>query len=103
MSHKSKRMSTVEPVFGTLINFLGMRKVNTPGQAGAHKCMLMAASAFNLKKLLKYAKMPIKLIAKHLEIQTQKGKTKQNFFLAFIDLITSHLRLSNHIFQNDLS
>ena len=53
--HKTKRKSTVEPVFGTLINFLGIRKVNTRGQAGAHKCMVMAACAFNLKKLLKYA------------------------------------------------
>ncbi len=61
--HKAKRMSTVEPVFGTLINFLGMRKVNTRGIQQASKCMLLAATAFNtstslstgLKKLLKYS------------------------------------------------
>jgi hypothetical protein len=84
--HKSKRMSTVEPVFGTLINFLGMRKGNTLGKAGAHKCMLMAATAFNLKKLLKYAKKPIKTMAKHLEIQTQTTKTNQNVFLLYLTL-----------------
>ena len=61
-------MSTVEPVFGTLINFLGMQKVNTLGKAAAHKCMLMAACAFNLKKLLKYAKKPIITMTRHLEI-----------------------------------
>lgn len=66
--HKTKRMSTVEPVFGTLINFMGMRKVNTKGQAGAHKCMLLAGSAFNLKKLLKYARKPNKIVAKSKEI-----------------------------------
>jgi transposase/uncharacterized protein (UPF0179 family) len=66
--HKSKRMATVEPVFGTLINFLGMRKVNTRGQSGANKCMLMAATAFNLKKLLKYAMKPTKTAIKSLEI-----------------------------------
>jgi len=53
-STKAKRMSTVEPVFGTLINFLGMKKVNTLGIAQANKCMLLAATAYNLKKILKY-------------------------------------------------
>jgi transposase len=99
--HKSKRMSTVEPVFGTLINFLGMRKVNTLGRAGAHKCMLMAATAFNLKKLLKYAKKPIKTTARHLEIQTLTSKTKPNVLFALFDFMTSQIRPSNPIFQND--
>jgi len=48
------RHSTVEPVFGTLINFMGMRKINTRGIESANKVMLMAAMAYNLKKLLKY-------------------------------------------------
>ncbi|RPD43375.1 transposase, partial [Paracnuella aquatica] len=39
---KKVRQSTVEPVLGTLINFGGMRRVNTRGIAGATKCMLMA-------------------------------------------------------------
>lgn len=50
---KKKRQSTVEPVFGTLINFLGLRKINVKGQSGAHKVMTMAAIAYNLKKSLK--------------------------------------------------
>ena len=45
---------TVEPVFGSLINFTGMRKINTRGIESANKVMLMAAVAYNLKKLLKY-------------------------------------------------
>jgi transposase len=51
---KRLRSSTVEPVLGTLVNFLGMRRVNTRGLAQANKCMLMAAIAYNLKKLLKF-------------------------------------------------
>lgn len=48
------RQSTVEPVLGTLINYGGMRRVNTRDIAGATKCMIMAAVAYNLKKLLKH-------------------------------------------------
>jgi len=52
---KSKRQSTVEPVFGTLINFLGMRKLNTIGILQANKVMLMAAIAYNLKKYIAFS------------------------------------------------
>lgn len=48
------RHGTIEPVFGNLINYYGLRKINVLGKAGAHKCMLMAAIAFNLKKLMKF-------------------------------------------------
>jgi transposase len=51
---KARRQSTVEPVFGTLINHLGMRKMNTIGIRQANKNMLMAAVAYNLKKYLKF-------------------------------------------------
>jgi transposase len=51
---KKLRSSTVEPVLGTLINYLGMRRVSTRGIIQANKCMIMAAVAYNLKKLLKW-------------------------------------------------
>ncbi|MGN6567577.1 MAG: transposase, partial [Flavipsychrobacter sp.] len=51
---KKLRQSTVEPVLGTLVTFLGMRRINTRGIALAGKCMLMAATCYNLKKLLKF-------------------------------------------------
>ncbi|MCI0617991.1 IS1182 family transposase [bacterium] len=51
---KKLRQSTVEPVLGTLINFLAMKRVNTRGIQLANKCMLMAAIAYNLKKMLKF-------------------------------------------------
>tara|TARA_B100000683_G_scaffold146229_1_gene141729 strand:- start:8 stop:1561 length:1554 start_codon:yes stop_codon:yes gene_type:complete len=53
---KSRRQSTVEPVFGTLTQFMGMRKINTIGIQQANKVMMMAAMAYNLKKYLKFAR-----------------------------------------------
>jgi len=49
-----ERQSTVEPVIGTLVNYLGMKKVNTKGLKQANKCMLLSATAYNVKKLLKH-------------------------------------------------
>jgi radical SAM protein with 4Fe4S-binding SPASM domain len=51
---KKLRQSTVEPVLGTLINFLGMKRINTRGITLANKCMILAGVAYNIKKLLKF-------------------------------------------------
>ncbi|WP_162052228.1 IS1182 family transposase [Pontibacter pamirensis] len=51
---KRTRQATVEPVLGTLLNYMGMRKINTRGLGQAHKVMLLAATAYNLQKLLRY-------------------------------------------------
>ena len=51
---KGKRQSTVEPAWGTLTQFLGLRKIYTLGIAQANKVVHLAACAYNLKKLLKY-------------------------------------------------
>jgi transposase len=53
-SMKKRRQSTVEPVLGTLINFMGIRRIWTRGIKGANKFMLGAAIAYNLKKWLNY-------------------------------------------------
>jgi transposase len=53
------RSSTVEPVLGTLVNYLAMRRVNTRGIKQAAKCILMSAIAYNLKKLLKWQQRKI--------------------------------------------
>jgi transposase len=50
------RSATVEPVLGTLINFLNMKRVNTHGIELANKHVLMAALTYNLKKYLKFIK-----------------------------------------------
>ena len=61
---KSLRQSTVEPVFGTLMEFMGMRKMNTIGIRQANKNMLMAAVAYNLKKYMKFDGKKVERIAK---------------------------------------
>lgn len=58
---KLLRSSTVEPVFGSLINYTGMSRINSKGIQQANKCMLMAAAAYNLKKLLKYHFKPAQI------------------------------------------
>ncbi len=66
---KKLRQSTVEPVLGTLINFLGMRRVNTRGIQSATKCMLMAAVAYNLKKMMKFK--PTKPMANSAQLRQE--------------------------------
>jgi transposase len=61
---KGKRQSTVEPVFGTLTQFLGMRKVNTINIQQANKVMMMAAVAYNLKKYLRFKTKMVHSMAK---------------------------------------
>lgn len=78
MSKKAKRMMklrsiTVEPVLGTLVNYLGMKKVNTIGINQANKCVLMAALAYNLKKLLKHKAPKVNVMAKVIENMLQKS------------------------------
>jgi hypothetical protein len=51
---KRLRQAIVEPVLGTLLNYRAMRKVNTRGLELAHKCMLLAAMAYNLQKFLRF-------------------------------------------------
>ena len=61
---KAKRQSTVEPVFGTLTQFMGLRKINTIGIQQANKVMHMSAIAYNLKKYLKFMVKNVKIEAK---------------------------------------
>ena len=64
---KIKRSSTVEPVFGTLTQFRGLRKINTRGIGNANKCMMAAAMAYNLKKYLKFIEKKVKTEAKSVK------------------------------------
>jgi len=57
------RSATVEPVLGTLINFGGMKRLNTRGIEGAEKHVLMASLCYNLKKLLKFKPQKVESIA----------------------------------------
>ena len=61
---KAKRQSTVEPVFGTLTQFMGLRKINTIGIGQANKVMHLSAMAYNIKKYLKFITKTVKSDAK---------------------------------------
>ncbi len=61
---KAKRQSTVEPVFGTLTQYMGLRKINTIGIQQANKVMHLSAMAYNLKKYLKFIIKTVKSDAK---------------------------------------
>jgi len=63
---KSKRQSTVEPVFGTLTQFMRLRKINTIGIQQANKVMHLSAMAYNLKKYLKFVTKNVKSKAEAL-------------------------------------
>jgi transposase len=64
---KKQRSATVEPVLGTLLQFRGMRKVYTKGINAAHKHVLLACTAYNLKKLMRFR--TISSIAQVMQIQ----------------------------------
>jgi transposase len=51
---KKIRSRTVEPVLGTLLNFINMKRVNTRGIRGANKHVMMSALTYNLKKYLNF-------------------------------------------------
>lgn len=65
---KFRRQSTVEPVFGTLTQFMGMRKVNTRGIQNANKVMLIAATAYNIKKYLKFTKNKVETVSNQAQV-----------------------------------
>jgi len=75
---KKLRSATVEPVLGTLVNYLNMRRVNTRGIRQANKCMLMAAIAYNIKKLMKFTTRKVQVDTKALQINLQNA-----FFICF--------------------
>lgn len=75
------RSSTVEPVLGTLVNYLAMRRVNTRGIKQAAKCILMSAIAYNLKKLLKWESRKIKTVAMAQMKELKNDLQKLCFFL----------------------
>src|SRR6266496_658896 len=74
---KKLRQSTVEPVIGTLVTYLGMRKVNTKGIEQANKCMIMSAVAYNLKKMMKWTNRKIGTCSVVMKKITEESLLKQ--------------------------
>ena len=69
----------MEPVLGTLINFLNMKRVNTRGISLASKHVMMSALAYNLKKYIKFIsrKAVTHASAVHME---RLAEAKTSFF-----------------------
>jgi len=82
---KGKRQSTVEPVFGTLTQFMGLRKINTIGLGQANKVMHLAAIAYNLKKYLQFVQKRAKSGASGLDFFKAVEKALQNLILGPLD------------------
>lgn len=74
-----RRSATVEPVLGTLLNYMNLRRVNTRGMAGANKHTLMAALCYNLKKYMKFSRTPAKVAAK-AQTKSAGEPIKDRFF-----------------------
>ena len=76
--------STVEPVWGTLINFTGMKRLNARGIKAANKMLLIVATGYNLKKWLKFT-APKTNIKAMVKTKTGEGFVLiKNILLQFI-------------------
>lgn len=78
------RSSTVEPVLGTLINFVNMKRVNTRGIQNANKHVLMSALTYNLKKYIKFITKK-----RASKVQAIDNKALNQLECAFRNLINS--------------
>ena len=88
------RQSTAEPVLGTLINFLAMRRLNTRGVEQGDKCMLMAATAYNLKKLLKFHVPKSNVMAQVIEKINKITQTSIQFLLWLLQLNNRPIKMA---------
>jgi len=82
------RSKTVEPVLGTLLNFMSMRRVNTRGIELANKHVLMATLTYNLKKYLKF-------VARRTKVAAQATFIPKNT-LNFLENLLFWLRYVNY-------
>jgi transposase len=90
------RSGSVEPVIGTLVNFLAIKRVNTIGIHQANKCLLMAAIAYNLKKLMKFnqrrgasVQSPLPKIKKVIVKQVEGLQNSFNLVIGRITALTT--------------
>jgi transposase len=94
------RSSTVEPVLGTLINFMNLRRVNTRGIDLANKHVLMAALTYNLKKYLKFKCKAADEIAIAAQIPAIAGRICRHFsyFYSFLSYYWNYINFIINIF-----
>jgi transposase len=87
-----RRQATVEPVIGTLVNYMGMKKVNTKGLEQANKCMTLSAVAYNIKKLMKHKSFLVQSKVKELQ---QSLTTAVNYLLNNFKPKPAYFNLTN--------
>lgn len=95
-TQRAKRMvklrhSTIEPIFGSLINYYGLRKIPVKGKEGAHKCMLLAACAYNIRKWMKWEQRHRKTAAAVINLEIEKKKSLTLNFLLAMRLIVRQM------------
>lgn len=98
---KKIRQSTVEPVLGTLLNFMNMRRVNTRGIELANKHVLLAATVYNLKKYMKYTSRKVRSAAMEV-LKTTDNKLSAivlDYFAHFKELVGLKQRNSKFCVQ----
>jgi transposase len=87
---KGRRQATVEPAWGTLTQFMGLRKINTLGLEQANKVVHLAATAYNLKKLLKYSMDKGQAQAKALARQLARNICYLRAYFSLVWLLISN-------------
>lgn len=97
---KYKKQSRVEPVFGTLIQFPELRKINTKGIQQANKVMHMAAIAYHLKKYMNFDQKLTLIQRKSLELKTM---SKTFYYALFLAILRGYLlQISLFVLKNQL-
>lgn len=89
-----RRSSTVEPVLGTLVNFVNMKRINTRGIKQANKHIMMAALTYNLKKYMKFSVK--KVNAKVAELSAQVQNIFKTTFYNIITLLMRKVQFQVH-------
>ncbi len=93
-----KRGSTVEPVLGTMLNFLNLKRVNTRGIKQANKHVMMSALTYNLKKLMKWN--VLKRISMFSQLEIPAILTKDGVFSTILRIRQYvHRHSTSKIFQ----
>ena len=87
---RRKRSSTVEPVWGTLINFMAAKRINSRGLAAANKVLIMATACYNLKKWMKF--LTTKAKSNAAVMTKTAGKAFAHFLKNFLSLILSQIQ-----------
>jgi hypothetical protein len=74
-------------LFGSLIHYYELRKIGVRGKAGASKVMLLAATAFNLKKYLKCK--PSEGVSQIIALQKKQEEIPAYFSAPFTKLFSN--------------